>query len=114
MAEGTDFNVKFTGSSAQALVNQINTELGNATTAHTNAVNAWKTVKSKFALNPATMAKLNSIDEEETGLDTVEFQKVVTSLQNLMSGIGNINTTWQNAATEIDSAINTYINGSGN
>ena len=114
MAEGTDFNVNFTGSSAQALVKEINNELAAATTAHENAVNAWRTVKSKFTLNAATMSKLNSIDEEETGLDTVEFKKVVTSLQNLMSGIGNINTTWQNASTEIDSAVNTYINGAGN
>ena len=113
MAEGTDFNVKFTGAGAQALVTEINNQLALATQAHTDAVTAWRVVKSKFALNPATMAKLNSIDEEETGLDTVEFQKVVTSLQNLMSGIGNINTTWQNASAEIDSAVDTYINGGG-
>ena len=113
MAEGTDFNVKFTGAGAQALVTEINNQLALATQAHTDAVTAWRVVKSKFALNPATMAKLNSIDEEETGLDTVEFQKVVTSLQNLMSGIGNINTTWQNVSAEIDSAVDTYINGSG-
>ena len=109
MAEGTDFNVKFTGSSAQALVNKINTELEAATTAHTNAVNAWKVVKSKFALSPSIMGKLNSVDEGENALDTVEFKKVVTSLQNLMSGIGNINTTWQDVSKEIEAAVDAYI-----
>ena len=111
MAEGNaSFDVKYSGAGAQALVDKINTELEAAKTAHTAAINAWKTVKGKFTLSPASMAKLNSIDEEG-GLDTEEFNKVVTSLENMISGVGNIDTSWQNVSAEIDSAIDTYFSG---
>ncbi len=108
MADGADFNVKFTGSGAQALVKAINTELEAATNAHTKAIEAWKTVKSKFSLSPGTMEQLNGVDEGEKALDTVEFKKVVTSLQNLISGVGNINATWQGVSKAIDDAVSAY------
>ncbi len=111
MAEGTtDFNVQYSGAGAKALVDKISAELEAAKTAHTSAINAWKNVKSKFTLSSDATAKLNSIDEEGTGLDAEEFKKVVDSLENMISGVGNINTSWQNVSTEIDSAINTYLN----
>ena len=114
MAEGsTDFNVQYSGAGAKALVDKIEAELTAAKNAHTAAINAWRTVKSKFTLSSDSMAKLNSIDEEGTGLDAEEFQKVVTSLENMISGVGNINTSWQNVSSEIDSAIETYISGQG-
>ena len=110
MAEGTDFNVQYSGAGAKALVDKINKELEAAKSAHTSAINAWKNVKAKFTLSASSTAKLNSIDEEGTGLDAVEFKKVVDSLENMIAGVGNINTSWQNVSTEIDSAIDTYLN----
>lgn len=110
MAEGTEFNVQYSGAGAKALVDKIYKELEAAKSAHTAAINAWKNVKGKFTLSASSTAKLNSIDEEGTGLDAEEFKKVVDSLENMIAGIGNINTSWQNVSTEIDSAIDTYLN----
>ena len=113
MAEGTDFNVQYSGAGAKALIDKVSAKLEEAKTAHASAVTAWRTAKGKFNLSSASMAKLNSIDDEEAGLDTIEFNKVVDSLVNMINGVGNIDTSWKNVSAEIDSAIDTYLSGQG-
>ena len=111
MAEGDvkDFKVQYSAAAAKGVVEKITKELEDAKTAHDAAINAWKIVKSKFTLSASSQAKLDSIDEAG-GLDETEFNKVVQSLENMIKGVENIDTSWQNVSTEIDSAINTYLN----
>ena len=108
-----EFSVRYSGEAGKALADKISTELTAAETAHTKAINAWKIVKSKFTLNPATMNKLNNVDEGNDALDTVEFKKVKDSLENMITGVGNIDKSWQAVASVIDSAVDTYYNGGG-
>ena len=106
--------VQYSGATAQAIITQIETSLGNLQTAYNGIMADWEVVKNKLTLEPKMMEILNnigSIDSGENGEKSIaagEFDKVVSSFKQLIENVKNINSSWAKVSFDINTALTNY------
>ena len=104
------FQVNYQGSTANALITQINDASDTAETAYKAAISDLGVIKEKLTGSAQFGPLIDNIQTTETD----EVGKVVTSLKNMVSGIQNIGVSWQGVSAEIHDALANYTNQQGN
>ncbi|MBR6133232.1 MAG: hypothetical protein IKQ29_00785 [Bacilli bacterium] len=110
MGNTNNFEVGYSGESANALIGQINTALDSATKAYDSAVTNLGIVKSKLSGSADFKSYFDRIELAESE----EVKKIATSLSNMVAGIQNIGVSWQGVSAEITDVLNKYTSSQNN
>ena len=104
MAGNDNFEFKYTGQAAKTLQEEVTDRLTEAHDAYNNAVDDWDKIREKFTVG----ADIESEFENVTLTGKNEVAKIFTEMNTLLSGVNNIDTSWQQVAGEIKRALQTY------
>ena len=104
------FQVNYQGSSANALIVQINNASDTAEAAYNAAIADLGVIKDKLTGS----AEFGPLIENIQTTETSEVNKIVTSLKNMVSGVQNIGVSWQGVSAEIHDALANYASNQGN
>ncbi len=103
--------IMYESSKATAIIAEINAKLEELKNLYPEMMGHWENAKSNLSLNQSIMTKLDNIGDNAEGnmsLSKTEFDKLINSFETLVTSVTNINTSWSNVATAIDTAIDNY------
>ena len=104
------FDVKYSGETAQALITKIQTASTNASNAYNAALSDLEVVKQKLSGTTDFASLFDNIITTEGE----EVTKIATSLANLAAGVQNMGVSWQGVAGEIQDVLTNYTNNNNN
>ena len=104
MPDNNDFEVKYSGQVAKTLQEEITDRLTSAHDAYDTAVDDWNAISAKFTVDSEIEKEFENVTLTGKG----EVAKIFTEMNTLLSGINNIDTSWQSVAAEVKRALQTY------
>jgi hypothetical protein len=110
MGNVNNFEVGYSGESANALITQVNSTLDSATKAYEAAISNLGVVKTKLSGSTDFRTLFEKIELTEAD----EVRKITTSLSNMVAGIQNIGVSWQGVSAEIAGVLNNYADNQNN
>ena len=110
MADIENFNLKYSTAKKEDVTRKIKETLAELKDDYNSAINSWETIKSKFTLDASIKNKLEEIGSAngEENIAKTEFNKIVTSMDNLIASLGTIDTSWANISEQIKTAVTNF------
>lgn len=99
--KSTDFN--YSGAKAESIFQSFILNAGEALKAYKAAVADWNSVSDYLAVT-GSKEKMDNIVELHTG----EIENVIKNVESMKTSLKNVDASWQQVATEINAAIDTY------
>ena len=110
MAEIENFNLKYSTANKNEITKEISNTLVELKNDYESAIESWETIKNKFTLDPSIKNKLEEIGSAngEENIAKIEFKKIVTSMENLISSLGTVDKSWANISEQIKTAVTNF------
>lgn len=100
MAE-TDYN--YSGSSAYKIYQSFVSNATEAKKAYDKAVEDWNSVQTYLSVT-GSKEKMDNISEFHSG----EIAKVISNIEDMKTSLGNVDQSWQDVSSAINTALDNY------